>query len=126
MPGDFHPDRRSAPLKAVHFHILLALLDGPRHGYGLVREIEETTEGRIRLEPGNLYRYVGQLHRMELIEESPEPPGEEGTDDRRRYYRITAAGKDALLSDMARMKSLLRRAEARLEGDAGLDTAAQA
>lgn len=125
------PSRGLAPnpapaLKAAHFHILMVLVDGPRHGYGIVKEIEDSTDGRLRLEPGNLYRYIGQLRRMRLVEESPEPPDASTGDERRRYYRITEAGRTALAQDVARMKSLVRAAEARLPGKAARDASGPA
>ena len=57
MPSEHDVDAK-LPLRPVDFHILLVLTDGELHGYGIVKEIEARSEGRIRLEPGNLYRYV--------------------------------------------------------------------
>jgi DNA-binding PadR family transcriptional regulator len=108
------PRNSAKALKPVHFHILVVLLSGPRHGYGIVKEIEERTGGRVRLEPGNLYRYLNQLRRGDLVEESPEPADAGASDERRRYYRITPAGRGALAADVARMKALVDQAEAEL------------
>jgi DNA-binding PadR family transcriptional regulator len=102
-------------LKAVHFHILLVLLTGSRHGYGIVKEIDESTAGSIRLEPGNLYRYIGQLLKAGLVEGDDRRPAADSADERRRYYRITDAGREAVAADVARMKKLVSVAEGRLD-----------
>jgi DNA-binding PadR family transcriptional regulator len=112
----------TSPLKPVHFHILLVLLRGPLHGYGIVKEIEESTGGSLRLEPGNLYRYIGQLRRAGFVAEvDPDPKRGEG-DERRRYYEVTQGGRNALEAEVDRMKGLVIEAESHLrlaEGPGG-------
>lgn len=114
------------PLKAIDFHILLVLTDrGPLHGYGMVREIEERSEGRIRLEPGNLYRYIRRLVDEGLVE-GAEPRRVVGS-DRRRDYRVTPLGRRVLAADVGRMRGLIRAAEAGLaEAGVGELTVAEA
>jgi len=107
------PDiERHLPLKAVDFHILLVLAGGSLHGYGMVKEIEERSGGRIRLEPGNLYRYVRRLVDEGLVQ----PAGDRGasTGERRRDYRITRLGRIVLAADASRMRELVAAAAARV------------
>jgi len=111
----------AAPLKAVDFHILLVLTDGPCHGYGIVKEIETRSDGGLKLQPGNLYRYVRRLvddgfvvpaGREPTLSEEAGAAGAEET--RRRYYEITASGRQALAAETARMRALVQAAESRL------------
>src|ERR1700691_5690278 len=69
------------PLKSADFHILLALADGPRHGYGIMKEVELESSGDVRLEIGSLYRLLSRLADAGLIEDAD-------GDERRRFYRI--------------------------------------
>lgn len=110
-----HPDDVSGhlPLKPVLFWILLVLVDGARHGYGILKEIDARTEGRIRLEPGNLYRYVKKLLDGGLIDEVVAPPQGASSDDRRRYYVVTALGREVVRAEAERMKRLVSAAESR-------------
>lgn len=101
------------PLKPVLFWILLVLVDGPGHGYGVLKEIEARTDGAIRLEPGNLYRYVKKLLEVELITEVAAPSDTDGSDERRRYYDLTPLGTRVVRAEAERMRSLVRAAEAR-------------
>ena len=93
------------PLSAAVFHILLALADEARHGYAVMREVEERTGGLVRIGPGMLYGSVKWLLADGLIEAAPKTPGP-GEDERRRYYRLTPAGLE-LLPD--RVQSFRRR-----------------
>lgn len=104
----------SLPLRPVDFHILLVLTDGERHGYGIAKEIDARSEGRIRLEPGNLYRYLRRLVEGGLVEPAARRPSPDTADERRRYYRVTALGRRVLAADAARMRSLVAAAEARV------------
>lgn len=100
------------PLKAVDFHILLVLLNGPIHGYGMVKEIERRSDGRIRLEPGNLYRYVRRLVDEGLVEPAGHGEPAHAAGERRRDYRVTPFGRAVLLADAERMRSLADAVEA--------------
>ena len=113
------PKRKLDPLPAVAFQIMLALSAGELHGYAIMREVEEQTGGRLRLGPGTLYGSIQALLEGKLIEEV-DPPGD--TDDpqeRRRYYRLTVAGRKLARSEAEKMANLLRVARARkiLRGD---------
>ena len=105
------------PLPAAAFHILLALRAGDCHGYGIIQDVEEHTSGALRLGTGTLYTAIGRLVEQRLIAES----GRE--DERRRFYRITALGRDVLRAETTRLDALVRHARAhgirpdvRLEG----------
>jgi DNA-binding PadR family transcriptional regulator len=113
MPTRPDPERL-LPLTPVVFHSLLALAEGPRHGYALAQEVEEASDGRIRMGPGTLY---GSLQRMQdeaLVEEAPNP-GEGGAHaERRRYYRLTAFGRAVLRGETERLADAVRLARARI------------
>ncbi len=96
------------PLKTNWFHILLSLADGEQHGYGIMQEVFERSDGKIRLWPATLYGTVKRLIDAELIEESDERPAPELDDARRRYYRLTRLGQKVLDAETARLKELLR------------------
>ena len=87
-------------LKPADFHILLALAEGPCHGYGIMKEVERESNGDVRLEIGSLYRLLARLLESGLIEEA------EG-DERRRYYRISRAGRRLLKAEAARLAGLV-------------------
>jgi DNA-binding PadR family transcriptional regulator len=100
------------PLKPVVFQILLVLLDGERHGYGIVREVEDRSNGAIRVEPANLYRTLRTLLARGLIEESAKRPDPDLDDERRRYFRITNAGVRAARVEADRLQHLVLAARA--------------
>src|ERR1700734_4106060 len=107
------PKRKLDPLPAAAFQIMLALADGDLHGYAIMRQVEEQTGGRMRLGPGTLYSSIQALLEEKLIEEveprEDEPPGNQ----RRRYYRLTLAGRKLARSKAERLADLLRVARAR-------------
>jgi DNA-binding PadR family transcriptional regulator len=102
------------PLRAQDYHILLVLLDGQRHGYGMVKEIGRQTGGQIRLEAGNLYRSVRRLIKEGLLAESDRRPAPESDDERRRYYSITEFGRQVVVAETERIRALVAAADARL------------
>lgn len=108
-----HEISRHLPLKPVLFWILLVLVDGASHGYRVLKEIEARTDGAIRLEPGNLYRYVKKLLELGLIEEVDAPVEADGSDERRRFYDLTPLGLGVVRAEAERMRSLVRAAESR-------------
>ncbi len=111
------PDQRLdhvLPLSPIAFHVLVALANGPRHGYGIAQEVEELTDGRIVMGPGTLYGSLQRLALAELIGEA-DNPGEKGLHaKRRRYYRLTPLGKAALDAESARLLRAARVARERL------------
>jgi len=101
------------PLKPNDFHILFSLLDGPRHGYAIAKDILERTGGGIRLEAGNLHRTLRKLVRQELVAASDDRPAPEEDDERRHYWEVTDLGRRVVASDARRMRDLVTAAEAR-------------
>lgn len=97
-------------LTPVVFHILLALSAGPRHGYGILKDVLEQTDGRLRLGPGSLYGSLQRLMEQGWVEEAATPAN---ADERRRYYRLHRAGRAALDAEVGRMAALVRVAQAR-------------
>jgi DNA-binding PadR family transcriptional regulator len=102
----------SLPLSPAVFHILLALADSERHGYAIMRDIDERTDGVVRVGPGMLYGSIKWLLTDGFIEESPRRP-READDERRRYYRLTAAGRRLLRAEAARLEAAVGLARAR-------------
>lgn len=108
------------PLTPAVFHVLLALVDGERHGYAIMQEVMESTEGRIKMGPGTLYGTIKRLLEAGMIEECDERPDPAMDDQRRRYYRLTGVGQRTVKAEALRyaaMVSLARRK--RLIGSAG-------
>jgi DNA-binding PadR family transcriptional regulator len=106
-------DTPEAPvLSAAALHVLLALADEPRHGYAIMQAVMTESSGTVRLGPTTLYRTLRTLHDSGLVHE--EPPDEDMSGDaRRRYYRITDAGRDAARAELSRLEALLGRARAK-------------
>ncbi len=101
------------PLTPAVLHILLALADGERHGYGIMREVEERTGGETRMGPGTLYGSIKRMLADGLIEESDERPDPAMDDQRRRYYRITDFGRRVTGAEAERLQSLVSAARAK-------------
>ncbi len=94
--------------------MLLALMEGERHGYALKREILRRTEGKLNLGSGALYGSISKMLDQGLIEESEERPDPHLDDERRRYYRITDLGRRAAQAEAVRLRELVRLAESSL------------
>ncbi len=101
------------PLTPAAFHILLALADGEKHGYAIMREVTETTGGQIKLGPGSLYGTIKRLLADGWIEESDERPDPALDDERRRYYRLTDLGKQVARAEAQRLAQLVNTAKAK-------------
>ena len=104
---------RLLPLTPAVFHILLALADGERHGYGIMKNVAETTAGQIRLGPGTLYGTLKRLIEGGFIEESEERPDLELDDERRRYYRLTEWGGRVARAEVQRLSKMVNLAQAK-------------
>jgi len=91
----------------AEFHVLLALLDGPRHGYGLMQDVEELSGGELQLGPGTLYTAIKRLRASKLISET------DADADRRRCYKLTRKGKTVAQEEAQRMHELVRVARKR-------------
>lgn len=108
------------PLSPAMFHILLALADEERHGYGIMLEVKFRTDGRVRLVPGTLYGAIKRLLEKGIIEETEERPDLEMNDERRRYYRLSDFGLRVLSAEAERMERNVAQARAKqlLPGEA--------
>ena len=95
------------------FHVLLALADGPSHGYGIMQEVDEFTAGSTRLGPGTLYRSIQRMVVDGLIEELDIAAHDEYDDDRRRYYRLTPKGLATARGEAQRLAALVDAAQQR-------------
>lgn len=102
------PKRKLDPLPSAAFQILLALAGEDLHGYGIMRQVEEQTERRIRLGPGTLYSSIQTLLEAKFIEEVEAREDAELGNERRRYYRLTAGGRKLARSEADRLADLLR------------------
>ena len=113
------PKQKLSPLPSAAFQILLALVGEDLHGYGIMRNVAEQTEGRMRLGPGTLYNSIRTLLEEDLIEEVEGQRAPNVKDERRRYYRLTLAGRKLARSEAERLADLLRVARAKniLRGD---------
>ena len=101
------------PLTPAMFHILLALADRERHGYHIMREVDERTEGNVKLGPGTLYGSIKRMMGDGLIEELEERPDPELDDERRRYYRLTDFGFRVATAEAQRLEQMVRSARAK-------------
>jgi DNA-binding PadR family transcriptional regulator len=106
------PKQKLSPLPAAAFQIVMALVDDDLHGYEVMRRVEEQTAGRMRLGPGTLYSSVQALLEAGFIAEVA-ARSDESNEERRRYYRLTAAGRKAGREEAERLADLLRVARAK-------------
>jgi DNA-binding PadR family transcriptional regulator len=106
--------KRVEPVKDSEFHILLALADGERHGYGIMQEVEGRSRGTVRLGPGTLYGAIKRMLASGLVEESARRPAADKDDQRRRcYYRLTKAGRGVAEKEAQRLVELVRVAHSK-------------
>ncbi len=95
------------PLTHLSFQILLALADQDRHGYGMIKEIVHLTAGRIRPGTGTLYTAIGRMLDEGTIVESPARPAPDEDDERRKYYSLTALGREVARAEALRLAALV-------------------
>jgi DNA-binding PadR family transcriptional regulator len=100
------------PLPRDTFHILVSLADRERHGYSVMQDVAERTDGALRLSPSTLYASIKRLLDWRLIEELAERPDPEHDDERRRYYRLTKLGRRVAVAEARRLERLLSDARA--------------
>ena len=100
------------PLAPATLHILLALAGEDLHGYGIMQEVSRQSEGRYKLGPGTLYDNLQRLLEQGLVQEGDDPDREES---RRRYYRLSSAGRGVLSAEIARLESVVRDGRLRLQ-----------
>lgn len=102
--------RSFLPLTPLAFQVLLALADTERHGYGIIREVGERTDGLVKIRTGTLYTMLQRLLDERLLEESDRRPAADEDDERRRYYRLTPLGRDVLQAEARRLELLIGEA----------------
>lgn len=95
------------------FHILLSLLDGPKHGYAIMKEVDERTDGEVQLPPGTLYRSLQKMHSAGWVEMLDEPAPPEVHDTRRRSYRLTSQGAETARGEAQRLERLVAMARSK-------------
>ncbi len=96
------------PLTPAVFHILLALADGEKHGYSIMKDVEKQTEGKIKMGPGTLYGTIKRMLTAGLIEEADERTDPALDSERRRYYRLNELGQKALGAESQRLEQAVK------------------
>ena len=102
------------PLTPPVFHILLALADEERHGYGIMQDVARQTNDALQLGPGTLYGCLKRMLAAGLVEDCDERPDPELDDERRRYYRMTALGRSTVRAEASRLAGAVSAAKAKL------------
>jgi len=95
------------------FQVLIALADGEKHGYAILKEVARRTNGDITLSAATLYTIVRRFVQEGVIAESAERPDPSLDDERRRYYRLTPFGREVAKAEAARMETALGMARAK-------------
>ena len=110
MPDKLRSVDPVLPLKPKVLHILLAVADGPRHGYSIMQEVLQRTDGQVRLWPAALYGLLRELEKLDLIAEPEKRPAADEDDERRRYFVLTAQGKRVLDAEVRRLEAIVEHA----------------
>ena len=105
--------RLHLPLTTAVFHVLLALAQGDRHGYGIIQDVTAATGGEVTLRTGTLYTILKRLLDEELIVESDRRPAAHEDDDRRRYYGLTRHGRAVVQAEAQRLEQMVKLARSR-------------
>ena len=105
--------RGQAGLTPAVFHILLALADGNRHGYAVMKEVERRSDGEVQLRPGTMYRAITRLLEDGWIEATAEAPDPLDDDARRKYYQLTQLGRTKAREEATRLVALVRAARSK-------------
>lgn len=101
------------PLTPAVLHILMALADGDRHGYGIMKQVEADSKGRVKMGPGTLYGSIGRMIDAGLIRESGRKVDPKLDDERRVYYEITPLGQESLTAEIERYRDVVMAANAK-------------
>ena len=103
----------NSPLTPAVFHILLALSTGERHGYGIMKQVEADSQGKVTMGPGTLYGSLKRMLDAGLVRESDKRVDPEMDDERRIYYQITGIGAEALAAELERYQRIVSIAQQR-------------
>jgi len=98
------------PLTPATLHVLLALADGEKHGYAIIKEVSRRTRGEVSLGAGTLYALMKRLLADGLIVETVERPDPSLDDERRRYYRLAPFGRDVAVAEVRRLEGIVAHA----------------
>jgi DNA-binding PadR family transcriptional regulator len=101
------------PLSPAMFHVLVALADGDKHGYAILKDVKRRTEGAVRLSAGTLYAVLKRLLDEDMIVETDERPDPALDDERRRYYQLTSFGRQVAIAETERMERAIALARAK-------------
>ena len=101
------------PLTPAMFEVLIALADGEKHGYAIIKEVARRTDGEVSLSAGTLYAIIRRFEQEGVIQESDERPDPALDDERRRYYKLTAFGREVAQAEARRMETALKMAHAK-------------
>jgi DNA-binding PadR family transcriptional regulator len=101
------------PLTPAMFHVLVALADGDKHGYAILKDVKRRTDDRVKLSAGTLYAVIKRLLDDDMIVESDERPDPALDDERRRYFRLTPFGRQVAIAEAERMEQALSLARAK-------------
>jgi DNA-binding PadR family transcriptional regulator len=102
------------PLTPPRFQVLVALADGEKHGYAIIKEVHRRTDGKVRLSAGTLYALIRRFVQEGLIVECDERPDPALDDERRRYYRLSDNGRAVAIAEAQRMEEAVAQARAKL------------
>jgi DNA-binding PadR family transcriptional regulator len=100
-------NKSNPPLTPAVLHILLALSTQERHGYGIMKQVESDSQGKVKMGPGTLYGSIGRMIEAGLIRESDKRVDPEMDDERRVYYKITGLGREALTAELERYREVV-------------------
>jgi DNA-binding PadR family transcriptional regulator len=108
-PMRFDPAKH-LPLTPAMFQVLVALADGEKHGYAILKEVARRTGGKVTLRAGTLYTVIKRFADDALIVESAERPDPALDDERRRYYRLTPFGRAVAVAEVGRLEEIIAQA----------------
>ena len=100
-------NRANPPLTPAVLHILLALSTEERHGYGIMKQVARESHGKVKMGPGTLYGSINRMMEAGLVRESDKRPDPQLDDERRIYYAITGAGREALSAELDRYRDVV-------------------
>jgi DNA-binding PadR family transcriptional regulator len=101
------------PMTPAMFHVLLALADGDKHGYAIMKEVTRLTDGSVSLSAGTLYGILRRLESEGLVVENDERPAPELDDERRRYYHLTEFGRRVARAEAERLEDMVSLARSK-------------